>query len=164
MAEAEHRFNARSDDDLRSIQHQVDSLGTDDDGPPGPTIPQPTADGTRRPVPAPLPHEDTGSPGLDRLRAVLDRHGFDVLVHPDVPDHPVDLAAERPDGDPQRIIAVEREVLDDDGAQALLAAGRALEVDQVLVLCDEITPDARRRLVATKVRTLGRDDLTDLRL
>lgn len=164
VAEAEHRLTVRSRDDMRSIQHQVDALDadgwTDSDDRPGP----PGADAVGG---LPLPRreaEGTGSPRLDRLRATLDRQGFDVLVRPDVPGHAIDLAAERPEGDPQRVVAVECEVLDDAGAQTLLAAGRELDVDLVLALCEEVTPEAGRRLVATKVRTLTRDDLAELRL
>lgn len=160
VAEAEHRLTARTEEDFRSIQHQVDALeaeGWD-------ASPLDASSSDRRTVPVTLPHEDTDSPGLDRLRAVLERHGFDVLVRPEVPDHDVDLAAERPDGDPQRIIVVERDRIDGDDARALVAAGRALDADRVLALCDEVTSEAERRLVATMVRTVAPADLGDLRL
>jgi hypothetical protein len=109
------------------------------------------------PAPAPLP------PALVQLKAVLEASGFDVLVRPKGTTG-IDLAAERAAGFPNRLIATCPERLDPAGAEAAIAAARQLQVDLALVVCEQADAEAKKRLVATRVRWLDPAALADLHL
>lgn len=94
---------------------------------------------------------------LTRLASRLQALGFDTLVRPAGLD--IDLAAERAEGDPQRLVAWTPERLTPDVASAALRTARSLEVDLALIVCDEAEPEGRKRLVATKVRWLQAKDI-----
>jgi hypothetical protein len=94
-------------------------------------------------------------------KSALQGAGFDVLVRP-ATAHAIDLAAERGEGDIQRVIAVLPPRLDLDTAKALLAASRALDVDLAIAVCADAEPAARRAFIATKARWLHPDDLAGL--
>ena len=116
------------------------------------------------PSPAPAPtHISASDPLLEATRARLAGAGFEVLVHPKS-KHAIDLAAERSDGDIQRIIVRLPDFLSLDVAKQVLAASRALDVDLALVVCPEADPAARRAFIATKARWLTPDDLAELHL
>ena len=106
------------------------------------------------------------TPGLPMALTMLQGHlqelGFDVIVRP--PGHRLDLAAERPDGDPQRIVAWTPDRLTPDLAQTALATVRRLDVDLGLIVCDDAEPEGRKRLIATKVRWIQGKDIASLDL
>lgn len=103
-------------------------------------------------------------PGWNRLLARLQAAGYQVLPHPDVPGHAIDLAAERKDGYPERLVVVFPPRLTVATADALLATSRALGVDLALAVCEAADPEARKRLVATKVKWVPPHDLDHLSL
>lgn len=98
------------------------------------------------PVPAAPP------PQLAALQERLSALKFDVLVKPPVAG--IDLAGERAEGYPQRIIAFAPARLDVATAERVLAAARDLDADMAIVVCDEVDPDAKRMFIATKARHL----------
>jgi hypothetical protein len=106
---------------------------------------------------APLP------PVLEAARARLAEAGFDVLVRPKA-RHAIDLAAERGEGDIQRVIVRLPERLTAEVATQVLKASRDLDVDLALVVCADAEPAARRAFIATKARWLSPDDLAELHL
>lgn len=99
---------------------------------------------------------------LATLEATLRACGYDVLLRP--PGHGIDLAAERPDGDPQRVVAWTPDRLTPELATEAIRAARKLDVDLALVVCDDAEPEGRKRLIATKVRWLQPKDLAQLDL
>ncbi len=103
-------------------------------------------------------------PGWNRLLARLQGAGYQVLPHPDVPGHDLDLAAERKDGYPERLVAVFPPRLTVAVAEGLLATSRALGVDLALAVCEGADPEARKRLVATKVKWVAPHDVDHLSL
>lgn len=104
-----------------------------------------------------------GLPGtLTALQARLKDSGFDVVLRP--AGHAIDLAAERADGDPQRIIAWTPERLTPDLATDALRTTRKLDVDLALIVCDDAEPEGRKRLIATKVRWISSKDVVNLDL
>lgn len=105
---------------------------------------------------------EPANPTFTALAARLRDLGFNVLEHP--PGHAIDLAAERPDADPQRVIAWVPERVTPDVASACLATARKLDIDLALLVCDDVEPEARKRLIATKVRTLQVKDIANLDL
>lgn len=105
----------------------------------------------------------SASPLLIATRRALEEAGFDVIERPAI-RHTVDLAAERGDGDIQRVIVRLPHRLDADVADEVLAASRALDVDLAIVVCAEADPAARRAFIATKARWLHPDDLAGLAL
>lgn len=97
-------------------------------------------------------------------KARLAQAGFDVLVRPRSAKHAIDLAAERAEGDIQRVIVRLPERLTGEVAAQVLRASRELDVDLALVVCPEAEPAARRAFIATKARWLHPDDLAELHL
>ncbi len=91
----------------------------------------------------------------------LEAAGFDVLYDPPA-GLGIDLAAERPEGEPQRIVVRCAPTLDTETARGLLKTARELEVDAVLCVCEKVIPEAERLLVATKVRTVRADAIDKL--
>ncbi len=87
-----------------------------------------------------------------RLKARLEACGFDVITAPSTPGHALDIAAERPDGDPQRVVARVVPRLDVATAKQLLKTARELDVDLVLCVAEHVDGEASRILVATKVK------------
>ncbi len=83
----------------------------------------------------------------------LEAAGFDVLYDPPA-GLGIDLAAERPDGDPQRLVVRCAPELNPAVARGLLKTARELDVDVVLCMTDKVLPEAERILVATKVRVV----------
>ncbi len=98
-----------------------------------------------------------------RLRRRLEASGYDVLDAPTIPGHHVDLAAERPDGDPQRVVARVVAKLDVSTAKQLLKTARELDVDLVLCVAEHQDAEARRILVATKVKLASPGDIAAYR-
>lgn len=101
--------------------------------------------------------------GLAAAKARLEDAGFATRVRPRS-KHALDLAAERAEGDVQRVIVRAPERLTDDVARQVLAASRDLDVDLALVVCPEADPSARKALIATKARWLRSEDLHQLHL
>jgi hypothetical protein len=111
-----------------------------------------------------------GTPALAELppvfaaaQARLAKAGFDVAVRPRT-RHAIDLAAERAEGDIQRVIVRLPERLTGEVATEVLKASRELDVDLALVVCADAEPAARRAFIATKARWLHPDDLAELHL
>lgn len=142
---------------LRSIEDTTPPADADEDA---------TTPGTATRHAATNPATTLTAPALPQalqtLEARLRALGFDVMVRPTGLD--IDLAAERPDGDPQRLIAWTPERLTPDLATQALRATRTLEVDLALIVCDDAEPEGRKRLVATKVRWLQPKDVALLGL
>lgn len=129
--------------------------------------PEGTADRPTSPAPeAEAPTPVTVTPGLPaalmQLEAALKDNGFDVMLRP--AGHAIDLAAERADGDPQRVIAWTPDRLTPDLATETLRTVRKLDVDLALIVCDDAEPEGRKRLIATKVRWIQPKDLAQLDL
>ena len=118
------------------------------------------------PVEDDAPAEAPTVPGvpttLTALQARLKDSGFDVMLRP--AGHAIDLAAERADGDPQRVIAWTPERLTPDLATDALRTTRKLDVDLALIVCDDAEPEGRKRLIATKVRWISSKDVVNLDL
>ena len=118
----------------------------------------------------PIPEEPQVAPAfaeglpntLTALQARLRESGFDVMLRP--PGHAIDLAAERSDGDPQRVIAWTPDRLTPDLATDALRTTRKLDVDLALIVCDDAEPEGRKRLIATKVRWIQPKDIPQLDL
>ncbi len=108
--------------------------------------------------------QEAQAPGWSRLLSRMEAAGYQLLPHPDVPGHAIDLAAERRDGYPERVVAVFPPRLTVPVADALLATSRALGVDLALAVCEAADPEARKRLVATKVKWVAPHDLDHLSL
>lgn len=89
--------------------------------------------------------------------------GFEVLEAP-ATTHAIDLAAERAEGDPQRVVVRVVERLDPEVAKGLLKTARELEVDLVLCVADHVDPEGKRLLVATKIKVIGPADLAKMTL
>jgi hypothetical protein len=110
---------------------------------------------------------DSATGGLPPLfaaaKARLAEAGFDVVVRPKT-KHTLDLAAERAEGDIQRVIVRLPDRLTAAVAAEVLKASRELDVDLALVVCADAEPAARRAFIATKVRWLAPDDLEELHL
>ncbi len=106
----------------------------------------------------------SGSEHLDAVCARLDAAGYDIMVRPAVPGHEVDVAAERADAYPQRVIVRQFDRLRLADAEAVLRACKDLEVDLAIVVADATDPEAQRRVVATKVKRLRPADIGSLRL
>ncbi len=104
------------------------------------------------------------SPGRARLLERLEEAGYDLLENPNVPGHHVEVAAERPEGFPERLIAILPMRLDAGLADSFVATANALDADLGLVVCDEADADAQDRLLATKVKWVPSRDLGHLRL
>lgn len=100
----------------------------------------------------------------ERLHRRLVDAGYDVLEAPETGEHVVDLAAERARGYPQRVIARFPDRLTHAIADELLQTARALEVDMSLCVCEAADPEAKRKLVATKVKWLTPKELHDFSL
>lgn len=113
------------------------------------------------PTPA-MPQPQAESPTLLALAVRLRALGFDVLVRP--AGHGIDLAAERADGDAQRVVAWTPERVTPDVATQALGTTRKLDIDLALMVCDDVEPEGRKRLIATKVRLLGTKDISNLDL
>jgi hypothetical protein len=96
-------------------------------------------------------------------QARLVEAGFDVVVRPKT-RHAIDLAAERAEGDIQRVILRLPDRLTAEVAAQVLKASRELDVDLALVVCADAEPAARRAFIATKARWLHPDDLVELHL
>lgn len=108
------------------------------------------------------PPETPSDPVLASLATRLRDLGFTVLERP--AGHAIDLAAERADADPQRVIAWTPERVTPDVASSCLATARKLDIDLALLVCDDVEPEGRKRLIATKVRLLQVKDLANLDL
>lgn len=115
--------------------------------------------------PAEGPHheeDDPEPPAFRDLAARLRATGFDVLEHP--PGHAIDLAAERGGDEALRVIAWTPSRVTPEVASACLATARKLDIDLALLVCDDVEPEGRKRLIATKVRLLQVKDLANLDL
>lgn len=112
-----------------------------------------------------IPASETGADpsALQQLREALEASGFDVLLHPKT-RHRIDLAAERAQGDVQRVIVRIAPHATLDLVQDLLEAARAVEADAALAVAPTIDVAARKRLIATKARWLRPEDLGQLAL
>lgn len=108
--------------------------------------------------------QKTGEPDLDALATRLADAGYELRMRPQVPGHKVDVAAERPDGYPQRVIGVTTDRLRGPHAQELLRTARALDVDIAIVVAEAAEPEAQRLIVATKVKWMRPRELEQLRL
>lgn len=124
---------------------------------------RPAAAGAATPAESPAATSTSMPPTLEAARARLTEAGFDVLVRPKA-KHAIDLAAERGEGDIQRVIVRLPERLTADVATQVLKASRELDVDLALVVCADAEPAARRAFIATKARWLHPDDLAELHL
>lgn len=133
-------WEAGSDDRMASIHAQVDALGGRPDT------------------------DSTGGTAMSRLRRHLMDAGYTLRIHPDVPGHAIDLAADRPDRAPERIIAWSVPVLDRDTAERALAATRDLGAALGVVVAPQADADGQRVLVATRVRWLPPERIEGLRL
>lgn len=115
------------------------------------------------PATAAAPVDAILPPALAAAKARLEEAGFATRVQPRS-RHALDLAAERAEGEMQRVIVRTPERLTDDVARQILAASRDLDVDLALVVCAEADPSARKALIATKARWLRQEDLHQLHL
>lgn len=122
----------------------------------------PTGSGADAPAP-PAEAAVALPPGLAAAKARLEDAGFATRVRPRS-RHALDLAAERAEGDVQRVIVRTPERLTEDVARQVLAASRELDVDLALVVCADAEPAARKALIATKARWLRSEDLHQLHL
>ncbi|MHB8633979.1 MAG: hypothetical protein ACYDBQ_08455 [Thermoplasmatota archaeon] len=138
-------WEARTD-----VVSYVDALPEAPESAPNPEVPQ-------DPTPA-VPS------GVEALRTGLESAGYAVLVHPEVPGHVLDLAAERPQGYPQRVIARVADRLTLAAAQELLATSRDLDVDLALAVAAEADPEAQKRLIATKAKWVTPAEVGNLHL
>jgi hypothetical protein len=114
---------------------------------PGATQAAPRGAAATQPPTAPVPN-----PALAELDSRLKALGFMTLASPG--RHGIDLAAERADGFPNRVIAFLPPALDVATADRVLAVARTVGVDQALVVCAQADTEARRRLIATKAKWL----------
>jgi hypothetical protein len=114
---------------------------------PGATQAAPRGATAAQPPTAPVPNL-----ALAELDARLKALGFMTLASPG--RHGIDLAAERADGFPNRVIAFLPPALDVATADRVLAVARTVGVDQALVVCAQADAEARRRLIATKAKWL----------
>ncbi|MHB1260821.1 MAG: hypothetical protein ACYC2H_03810 [Thermoplasmatota archaeon] len=119
--------------------------------------PQPAGSPAGNSSPSTLP------PVFAAAQSRLAEAGFDVAVRPKT-RHTIDLAAERGEGDIQRVIVRLPERLTAEIATQVLKASRELDVDLALVVCPDAEPAARRAFIATKARWLHPDDLQELHL
>ncbi|MGB0651693.1 MAG: hypothetical protein ACPGQL_00700 [Thermoplasmatota archaeon] len=108
--------------------------------------------------------ESTRPAGWHKLLERLASHGFEALVEPGVPGHRVDIAAERDDGYPARMIAIFPPRLTRAVADELLRTSRELGVDLAVAVCEAVDPEARNRLVATKAKWIAPHDIDHLGL
>jgi hypothetical protein len=108
------------------------------------------------PVPAPLP------PLILKLEAVLRNCGYEVILRPGLAG--LDLAAERPGADPERVIAYGPSRLDVELAGRVLQASRDLGAGLALVVCDEADAEARKAFIATRARWLDAPAVEALQL
>ncbi len=99
---------------------------------------------------------------LTAVNAKLSAAGFDVLQRPPVHGHKIDLAAERQDGDVQRVIVQARDIFTAEAAREALDTARTLSVDLLLVVAETAEPEAKKRIIATKVRYLRPDEIGSL--
>ncbi|HUR25347.1 MAG TPA: hypothetical protein VM327_04950 [Candidatus Thermoplasmatota archaeon] len=113
--------------------------------------------------PTPAPEAASLQPLFAAAQARLASAGFDVALRPKA-RHTIDLAAERGEGDIQRVIVRLPERLTAEVAAEVLKASRELDVDLALVVCADAEPAARRAFIATKARWLHPDDLAELHL
>ena len=97
------------------------------------------------------------------LTRKLNLLGFDVIETPDTP-YAIDLAAERADAAPHRIVFHVTARIDAAAADELLRMARELKVDHVFGVADHIDDGAKQRLVASKVTWFRPRDLGSLRL
>ncbi len=102
--------------------------------------------------------------GRSRLTDHLEKAGYSVLLDPDVPGHQIQLAAERDDHYPARIIAIFPARLDRATAEEFLASANRLDAELGLIVSDTADADAQGRLVATKVKWLPPTDIPHLNL
>ncbi len=149
---------------LRSIEDDAAPGGVGElEGPVAPSRSAATATATTATATSRAPEAAPETPALlGRLDSRLQALGFDTILRP--AGHAIDLAAERADGDPQRLVAWTPDRLTPELATQALRTARALGVDLGLVLCDEAEPEARKRLIATKVRWLQGKDVALLDL
>jgi hypothetical protein len=103
------------------------------------------------------------SPVLVALEKRLRQLGFETRIHP-AGAHAIDLAAERAEGFPQRLIAFAPERLDRALAERVLAAAKALGAEQALVVCPEADVEARQRFIATRAKWLAPTEIQSLAL
>jgi hypothetical protein len=101
------------------------------------------------------------SPGLAELKSRLVAAGFDTLARP---GHGIDLAAERAEGFPRRLIAFAPERLTEEVAKSVLKTVKELDADQALVVCEEADAEARRKFIATRAKWITVAQVADLRL
>jgi hypothetical protein len=152
-----------------AVVAQVPTLATAPIAPAAHGLPAPPAAPAAPPEPAgpvavAVPPSPIVSAEAEALGKSLRSVGYDVLMAPEVPGHAIDVAAEREDGYPQRVIARILPRLTDADAQALLAAAKELGADLAIAVAEAADPEARKRIVATKVRFLAPADLANLAL
>ncbi|HEX2065822.1 MAG TPA: hypothetical protein VHI93_03320 [Candidatus Thermoplasmatota archaeon] len=121
---------------------------------------------------SPRPEDGLAPPGLPQgeevptaialLDARLQALGFATLPRPG--RHGIDLAAERQEGHPGRVIAFAPGLLDTSLADRVLGVARTVDADQALIVCDRAEPEARRRLIATRAKWLTAAEIPHLKL
>ncbi|HUR62811.1 MAG TPA: hypothetical protein VM286_10690 [Candidatus Thermoplasmatota archaeon] len=87
--------------------------------------------------------------------------GFDTLGDPG--RHGIAMAAER-DGFPSRVIVFQAAALDLPMVERVLSTAKAVAADQALVVCETADPEARRRLIATRVKWVTPGEIPSLDL
>ncbi len=137
----------------------------------GPLNWEPESDGPMRDLHAQIDQalggakEDEPQAGpMSRLRRHLAAAGYALRVHPSIPQHAVELAADRVGDSPEKILAWSAPVLNRDMAERALAATRDLGAELGLVIAPQADADGQRVLVATRVRWLTPDRIEGLQL
>jgi len=95
-----------------------------------------------------------------RLRAV----GYETLPRPNLPGHRVDLAAERTDGEAQRLIVRSVPHIDMATARSWLATAKTLGVDLAILVAPTADDDAQTAFIATNVQWVRPDAFDRLML
>ncbi|MES2154139.1 MAG: hypothetical protein V4510_03300 [bacterium] len=126
--------------------------------PPRPPV-EPVQSRPAPPPPAPAPKAPSL---LELLRDRLTHLKFDVLLQPPVAG--IELAAERGEGYPQRVIAFAPDRLDAATAERILVAARDVDADMALVVCPVADADAKRMFIATKARLVEPGEIATLDL
>ncbi len=130
-----------------------------------PRVARPAAEGTPGVLPAPTTQSPPPPPPpppvppthLAVLQARLEALKFDVLMPAPIPG--IELAAERAEGYPQRLIGFAPDRLDVATAQRILNAARDLDADMAVVVTSQADADAKRMFIATKARHIGPADI-----
>lgn len=101
---------------------------------------------------------------MSQLRRRLMEEGYELRVHPSIPGHSIDVAAERASGAPERVLAWSASVLDKYTAERALAATRDLGAEVGIIVAPKADADGQRILVATRIRWVTPDRIEELHL